>query len=49
MTRIDGGGSGKAMVRAVLAGEGWFVGGEVAHFVGVGQQLRRSVGVASVH
>ena len=49
MTRIDGGGSGKAMVRVAVAGEVSVDGGDVVHFVGVGQQLRRSFEVASVH
>ena len=48
MTRIDGGGSGKTMVRAAVAGEVSVDGGDVALFVGVGQQLRRSFGVAFV-
>ena len=49
MKQIDGGGSGKAMVRVAVAGEVSVDGGDVVHFVGVGQQLRRSFGVASLH
>ena len=49
MKQIDGGDSGKAMVRVAVAGEVSVDGGDVVHFVGVGQQLRRSFGVTSVH
>ena len=42
MMQIDGGGSRKVLVRVVLAGEGWFVDGELLNFLGYGQQLRRS-------
>ena len=37
------------MVRAALAGEGWFVGGEFPDFHGLGSGLRRAPGDASVH
>ena len=49
MKQIDGGGSGKAMGRVAVAGEASVDGGDVAHFLDVGQQLRRCFGVASVH
>ena len=49
MKQIDGGGSGKTLARVALAGEGWFVGGEVPIFHGHGQQLRRGPTVASGH
>ena len=39
--RIDGGGSGKTLARVALAGEGWFVGGEVLCFHGNFPKLRR--------
>ena len=49
MMQIDGGGLGKLVVRVALAGEGWFVGGEVLIFHGHGQQLRRGSTAASGH
>ena len=45
----NGGGSRKAVVRVVLAGEGPVDGGKVSNFHGHGHELRRSFYGAPVH
>ena len=49
MVQNDGGGSGKLVGGLVLAGDGWFVGGERLRFHGHGLQLCRAPGDDFVH